>query len=142
VVHGLVEVAARGADTVQFGSASVSELLWVWRGRWLCQLRMVAGRQTGSRPMRRSAPGIWPRATYARMVDGATLRNAATSWVVHQSSGRDSATGFRLQRSRCLAASGALGPDDCHREAALSCFVDDIGCATVSACWLAIPDGK
>lgn len=76
------------------------------------------------------------------MVDGATFRNAATSWVVHQSSGRSSATGFRLQRSRCLAASGALGPDDCHRDAAFSRFADDISCAAISPRGLAVPDGK
>src|SRR5215831_10138549 len=76
------------------------------------------------------------------MVDCATLRKAATSWVVHQSSGRDSATGFRLQRSRCLTTYGALGPDDCHRSAALSRPIDDIGCAAISPRGLAVPDGK
>ena len=35
---------------------------------------IVAGRQTGSRPILRSAAGICPRATYARMVEGPTCR--------------------------------------------------------------------
>jgi hypothetical protein len=57
-----------------------------WRRGWL-SVAVVApgplalpvadrhgGRQTGSRPILRPAAGICPRATYARMVDGATFR--------------------------------------------------------------------
>jgi hypothetical protein len=52
------------------------------------------------------------------MVDGETSRKLATSLVVHQSVGSGSATRLRLQRSRCLVAVGAFGPDDDDRHAA------------------------
>lgn len=59
---------------VGLGYAVGSASSWTRRCRWLCHLRIVAGRQTGSRPILRSAAGIWPRAAYARTVDGATSR--------------------------------------------------------------------
>ena len=41
---------------------AVCSALLMRRGRWLCDLRIVAERQTGSRPILGSAVGIWPRA--------------------------------------------------------------------------------
>src|SRR5262249_62391324 len=76
------------------------------------------------------------------MVDGATSRKLATSLVVHQSVGSGSATLARLQRSRCLVASGAFGPDDRDRHAALTRLGDDIGGAAVAAGGVTIPDGE
>jgi hypothetical protein len=49
----------RGLTGYAVGSAS----LWLRRGRWRCHLRIVSGRQTGSRPILRSAAGICPRVT-------------------------------------------------------------------------------
>lgn len=58
------------------------------RGRRSCHLRIVAGRQTLTLPIRRSGWGICPRAVYDRTVDSATSRYWATSLIAHQSRGK------------------------------------------------------
>lgn len=56
------------------GCVASSASPWSRRDRWQCHLRIVSRRQTSSRPVLRSVADICPRATYARMVDGATSR--------------------------------------------------------------------
>ena len=50
--------------------------------------------------------------------------------------------GDRLQRSRCLVAAGAFGPDNCDRDSPCPCFGYHVGGAAVSAGRLTVPDGK
>jgi hypothetical protein len=47
-----------------------------------------------------SGLGIWSRVTYARMVEAPTCKNAATSSVDHQSSGK-TVMFVTVQQSRC-----------------------------------------
>ena len=67
------------------------------------------------------------------MVDGATSRKVATSRVVHQSRGSGSFTEIRLQRSRCLIATGVFEPDPRDRDSPISRFDYHVGGTAVSA---------